>query len=87
MNQKQIRFVLLCLAVTSIVFIGLGMWAIDIGVSGMVNDLPCTNGFFTRDSIQQYHIGLWMVGISSVLMTMILICTISFGTFNVREEK
>ena len=50
-------------------FVMLGLWAIDIGVSGMMNGFSVTNGWDwgTRTPIQQYHIGLWLVGIGTLL--------------------
>lgn len=66
----------------SSILIVTGLWAIDIGASGMTLeakygiDMPVSNGFWGRDSIQQYHIGLWLVGLSSFILTIIVIAVI-----------
>jgi hypothetical protein len=59
-----------------------GLWAIDIGASGMIIEakygvpMPVSNGFWGRDSMQQYHIGLWLIGLSSFMLIIIVIAVI-----------
>jgi len=54
----------------------LGIWAIDIGITGMANNLQATNGWWIRDACQQYHIGLFLVGIGTLCLTMLVISLI-----------
>lgn len=79
-NQKKF-----CHAVIAIflLFIGLtGLWCVDIGTGGMVLnaeyglDIQVGNGWFARSPIQQYHIGLWLLGISVLLMCILLVYNI-----------
>jgi len=45
-----------------------GLWCIDIGVSAQNMSSNVTNGWWVRDGVQQYHIGLWSVGIGVVIL-------------------
>ena len=55
-----------------VIFIMIGLWTIDIGVSGMVLTestgvmISASNGWWVRSSAQQYHIGLYMVIIGMI---------------------
>lgn len=80
----------------SFMFIMLGVWAIDIGVSGIaINaqhpnlDIIATNGWWTRQPVQQYHIGLWLVGIGVIIIINICIVFIIYmgGIENENEKK
>jgi len=54
-----------------------GAWAIDISVSAMVISLKTeepilvTSGWWNRDPVLQYHIGLYMVYLSSLIIALI----------------
>ena len=63
------QITVLIIIILGLFFVMLGLWAIDIGVSGMMNGFSVTNGWDwgTRTPIQQYHIGLWLVGIGTLL--------------------
>ena len=63
------QITVLIIIILGLFFVMLGLWAIDIGVSGMVSGFSVTNGWDwgTRTPIQQYHIGLWLVGIGTLL--------------------
>jgi len=48
-----------------------GMWTIDISVSGMIigdPNLALTNGFWERTPMQGYHIGIWLVFGSTLIL-------------------
>ena len=67
--------------VLSVSFVTVGLWCIDISVSAMVlkangvEDIVVTNGWWIRDPVKQYHIGLWMAEVSSlVLACLVAIC-------------
>jgi len=50
----------------------MGLWAVDIGISGMLNtDGFITNGWFVREPTQQYHIGLWFIEIGITLIAIV----------------
>ncbi len=54
-----------------------GVWAIDISVSAMVassktgEQIILTSGWWNRSPILQYHIGLYMVYLSSLIISLI----------------
>jgi len=56
-----------------------GIWATDISVSAMVvssktgEQIILTSGWWNRSPIIQYHIGLYMVYISSLIISLIAI--------------
>lgn len=70
--KKITQVATLSVVVLGFFFIMIGLWAIDIGVSGMANGFSVTNGWEwgTRAAIRQYHIGLWLVGIGALLSVM-----------------
>ena len=63
------QITVLAVIILGFFFVMMGLWAIDIGVSGMVSGFSVTNGWDwgTRTAVQQYHIGLWLVGIGTLL--------------------
>jgi len=54
-----------------------GAWAVDISVSAMVMSLKTgeqiilTSGWWNREPILQYHIGLYLIYISSLIIALI----------------
>jgi len=53
-----------------------GMWTVDVSVSAMINEPYCgevetTNGFISHKPLQTYHIGLWLVSLSSFAQFMV----------------
>ncbi|RKX50046.1 MAG: hypothetical protein DRP38_01810 [Thermotogae bacterium] len=66
------QITVLAVIILGFFFVMMGLWAIDIGVSGMVSGFSVTNGWDwgTRTAVQQYHIGLWLVGIGTLLSVM-----------------
>lgn len=86
--KKRFCIFLIC---TLIFTTTLGLWCIDIGYSGMVTqaqvdtDLSITNGFWTRPSIQQYHIGMMMVIVSMISLAGLSITGIEEG-FDFQEN-
>lgn len=55
-----------------------GFWAIDISISAQVVGAMLTNGFWIRDPVQGYHMGLWLamlgmfvLAVSAVMSAMI----------------
>ena len=81
MSLNEKKAILFIISFASIFFICSGLWAIDIGASGMslqeagINTYT-TNGWWVREPIQQYHIGLWLVGIFSLVQTFVLVFAI-----------
>lgn len=74
----------------------MGLWAVDIGVSGMVINaqhpnlnVMAINGWFVREPVQQYHIGLWLIGIGMIIIINISILSIVYlgGRKNEENEK
>jgi len=57
--MKESTWVLLVVFLT-IIFV-ISLWTIDISVSAMgwVSGGRVGNGFWTRDPVQSYHLGLW----------------------------
>lgn len=59
-----------------------GLWAIDIGASGMVlhaqngMNVMISNGWWVREPIKQYHIGLWLVFYGMVTLFLVNIYAI-----------
>lgn len=47
----------------------IGLWTIDIGVSGIATEpflkeghkISATNGWWSRTPAQEYHLGIWLV--------------------------
>lgn len=69
MKTPIVQYATISMTIIGLYFIMLGLWTIDIGVSGMINNSPVTNGWDwgTRSAVQQYHIGLWLVGIGALI--------------------
>lgn len=82
MKIKHIKIILLSYTMLSCFMIMTGLWAIDIGASGMSleakygTSFKAMNGLFSREPILQYHMGLWLVGISSFMLSIIVIIVI-----------
>jgi len=78
------QLTVLTVIILGLFFVMLGLWAIDIGVSGMISGFSVTNGWDwgTRTPVQQYHIGLWLVGIGTLLSVMSSI----FGIIELKKE-
>ena len=78
MTIEEKRAIILILSFASIFFIVSGLWAIDIGASGIAlkssgMNIITTNGWWIREPIQQYHIGLWLVGIFSLIQCLLIV--------------
>jgi len=86
-NQALIKFSFLLILVICLVMFDLGMWCVDIGVSGMMLGKPVESGFWTRDPKQEYHIGLWLLGVGSVLLALMLAIAVAFGEFRFGADK
>jgi len=74
--KSQHKIYCLILVIIFFFLIMMGVWAIDIGVTGTENDLSITNGWWTRDPCQQYHIGLLLVIIGTLLLVILSMCLI-----------
>src|SRR4030042_3502774 len=86
MEKRQTELLLFYFTTVFSVIAVIGLWAIDIGASGMVIeskygiDITATNGYWAREPIQQYHIGLWLVGVSiTVLSSFVILCFMVLG--------
>lgn len=65
--------VLRCWMVLCIISIMIGIWTIDISVSAQSlcdPDIIMTNGWWARDPIQQYHLGLYLTILASFMLIM-----------------
>lgn len=78
MGDWQNTFIILCGSFLMLIFLVSGLWAIDIGFSGTVvsiqtgETIMATNGDFVREPIQQYHMGLYLVILSSFINMVLL---------------
>jgi hypothetical protein len=72
-ETKALKVEIMCLTI-AIFVICLGMWAIDVGVSGMLMEaqmgveIYAGNGWQFRRAVQQYHMGLYLVIAGMFLM-------------------
>jgi hypothetical protein len=82
MLKKIHKFGIIFIAMTCISMIGIGIWSVDIGVSGMRIGRETTSGYWDRDSIQQYHLGLYLIEISTLLLVSLIIFAVIW-----RDEK
>lgn len=70
----------------------IGWWSLDIGTSAMVAsartgaEVKGTNGFWTRNPIQQYHLGL-LVSILSTLGLAFIAARGALGDLTSSEEE
>ncbi len=81
MRENQLKIILISLWFLCMFMILSGLWAIDIGVSGMVYhargfETWVTNGIWSRSPLLQYHIGLWLIGIASFVFSITCIYAI-----------
>lgn len=70
----------------------LGIWAVDIGVSAMSAGDRVVNGWWTRDPVQHYHIGLYLLAASGLFLSFSSIIAVhvnlsGFEKSNSRGEK
>ena len=71
------RFVEASIIIVCMTMLVSGAWAIDISVSAMVissktgEPIMVTSGWWNRDPVLQYHIGLYMVYLSSLIIALI----------------
>jgi len=68
------------IVIVLVAFIILSLWCIDISVSAMITarvnpnvEAIVTNGWYKRDAMQAYHIGLYGVFISSLILSFIAV--------------
>lgn len=82
LTLDQKKFCHATIAIVLLFFVLTGIWAVDIGASGMVLnekyniDLQVENGWVARSPMQHYHIGLWLIGISTMLLCILLMWNI-----------
>ena len=82
-SKEDIQFLKIMVVLILITVMVYGLWAVDIGASCMVVNaqnslnLKVTNGWFIRDPAKQYHRGLFMSGISTLLISIIAIYEIT----------
>lgn len=86
LSIEEKKAIILILSFASIFFIVSGLWAIDIGASGMALkssgiQVYASNGWWVREPIQQYHIGLWLVGIFSLIQCLLIVLALFVGSF------
>ena len=80
--MKIIPFDIVLIAGFLLFFALIGMWTIDISLSAMINEPYCgkvilTDGFWGRDPMQMYHIGLWITTISVFSFFMLVVYVVS----------
>ena len=72
MNQREAIYVILL--VLAVFFSMSGLWAIDVAVGAMnTQGAAMTNGWWVRDPIQHYHLGLYTIGLTIVGMAFLMI--------------
>jgi NADH:ubiquinone oxidoreductase subunit 3 (subunit A) len=83
-SKEHLQIFYLLFLFLGIFFVMLGIWAIDIGVSGMVLNaqyslnIVATNGWWSRDPCVQYHIGLYFVMFGIIITILVAISSIVF---------
>ncbi|RLF96853.1 hypothetical protein DRN52_01700 [Thermococci archaeon] len=51
----------------------MALWCIDVSVSAMLNEGVVTNGFAVKDPLKTYHIGLYLIIVSTFANTLIIV--------------
>jgi len=70
-GRRQVFIFSFSLLIFLYTFILFGLWSVDIGVSGMLIDGSSVSGFsFVRSPVQQYHLGLVVLVVSSFLLVL-----------------
>jgi len=90
------RFLLLFGFIISSLIVMFGLWNVDIGVSGMMNEKffrdndinatsTCTNGWYSFTPVLTYHVGLYEI--IGGLMSIVIIFCYYFTYENVKNER
>lgn len=74
--KKETKFALIFISGAMISMCFMGLWAVDVGAAGIASGGYITSGFWMRNPMQQYHIGLWLIEGSALFMFMITCATI-----------
>ena len=61
------------LAIFSVFFIGLCIWAIDISVTAIMFETQLTNGFWFKDPLEIYHMALYGILIMNLIVCLVLV--------------
>jgi hypothetical protein len=70
-------------AMALIIITIISLWTIDVSVSAMVIDnytpttIQMTNGFFLKEPMKTYHMGLWGVIMSTFFLSCLTVYTIA----------
>ncbi len=71
-------FIPLYIMLFGIVLAMAGLWTIDIGVSAqVVPNVVTTNGWWVRDGVQTYHLGLYLTIAGNTLLGFSCICAVT----------
>ncbi|MFP4006365.1 MAG: hypothetical protein ACLFUR_06640 [Candidatus Hadarchaeia archaeon] len=65
----------------------LGIWAVDIGVSAMSAGGRVVNGWWTRDPVQHYHIGLYLLAASGLFLSFSSIIAVHVDLMGFEETR
>lgn len=68
LKKEYKQFMIGILLIVGLSFGFMGLWAIDIGASAMSVGAETANGWFGREGIQQFHIGLWLCYASMMIL-------------------
>jgi len=85
-------FIEMFMVATCIFLIISGLWAVDIGASGMIIEsqigVPITagNGWTFRSSMQQYHIGLYIIA-AGMFMLVVLAFALIWENIKLRRGE
>jgi hypothetical protein len=83
LSKKQRVFYVSIAAIALLIVIMTSIWTIDIAVSAMIiqpdttTNISLTNGFFIRDPMKAYHMGLWGVIMGTFLFVMLMMYVIT----------
>ncbi|RLB78910.1 MAG: hypothetical protein DRH06_00410 [Deltaproteobacteria bacterium] len=83
MNERFVKAFIAAICLSMITF---GLWTIDISVSAIQISsmtplqVEVTSGWWTRDPVLQYHIGLYIIQIAALIMAAITFYEITNNT-------
>jgi len=77
-TKSNILAISICILAIQLV----ALWGVDISTSAMLNDAVVTNGFFVGDPVITYHLGLYILILTSFLQVSIVVHVVVGGKKN-----